>query len=91
MNESPIRRFEAAILKTYGAKPTARGASPVHEKLESGTVWEGTVLIFDLEGHPTAKQCYAWEMNGECRCALRSPPVETAGDAVRASLLPNRE
>lgn len=64
-----------------------RGARErVHEQFEDETVWEGEVLIFDLPGHPTASKCFAWEVDGEITAVLAEGPIETAADAVRASI-----
>ena len=30
------------------------------ENFGSHAVWEGTVSIFELKGHPKATKCYAW-------------------------------
>ena len=33
---------------------------PVVERFEGQTAWQGTVEVFDLIGHPTAKRAYEW-------------------------------
>jgi hypothetical protein len=86
MNESPVSKFEEAILSNLGAKAKLCRKVEVVETFEGETVWEGTVLIFDLTDHAEAFQCYAWEVDGEITCVLKKPPVETAQDAVRASI-----
>jgi hypothetical protein len=32
----------------------------VKETVGGQTVWDGTVEVFDLQGHPKAKRAYAW-------------------------------
>jgi hypothetical protein len=32
----------------------------VKETFHNQAVWEGTVQVFSLSGHPTATRCYAW-------------------------------
>jgi hypothetical protein len=46
--------------------------------------WEGEVLIFGLQDHPTARVCYAWEIDGKVTAILAEGPVETASDALKA-------
>ncbi len=45
------------------------------------------MLEFELEGHPTAARCYAWEVDGVVTAVLGEPPVESPQDAVRASIM----
>ena len=33
---------------------------PVREVYQGKTAWQGEVEVFDLNGHPKAKRCYAW-------------------------------
>lgn len=40
------------------AKPVQ--AVPVRETFRGSPVWEGTVHVFDLKGHPNAARAYAW-------------------------------
>ena len=61
--------------------------------LRRQTSWMGTVHVFDLEGHPSATVCYAWSEpvedseNRQFYAVLHQPPVRSAGDAVRASIV----
>ncbi|MGH3119211.1 MAG: hypothetical protein ACRDQ2_19260, partial [Gaiellales bacterium] len=52
-------------------------------------VWEGEVLIFALQGHPEASQCYAWEVEyGQVTAVLGVPPVRSSAvDAIKASIV----
>jgi hypothetical protein len=86
VNEAPIPKFQEAILATHGAKARLHSVASVNEKFKGEPVWQGTVLVFELEDHPTARLCYAWEVNGEFTCVLHEGPVKSAVDAVRASL-----
>ncbi len=54
-------------------------------------VWEGEVLSFILQGHPTATTCYAWELDGEVTAVLGVGPVDSPEAAVRASILADGE
>ena len=50
-------------------------------------LWQGEVLVFELLDHPEATSCYAWEVDGEVIAVLGVGPVQSASDAVRASIL----
>src|SRR5207247_571707 len=56
------------------------------------TVWDGTVAVFDLRGHPSANRAYAWSYerpDGKRRffAVLHAPPVASPRDAVRAAIV----
>ena len=65
----------------------------VLEKFGLDTVWEGTVSIFDLKGHPKTNKCYAWSsaIDGSSKhryyAVLHIPPVDSPEKAVRASIV----
>ena len=80
MNEIGVAAFQHAIRSTHGVGSQFKWREHVHEVFEGETVWVGEVLMFELEGHPTATRCFAWEIDGE-------GPVQTAPDAVRASIM----
>lgn len=72
---------------------TFREAVPISEQFEGQTVWEGSVQVFDIEGHPDATTCYAWSSPIECSkkrkyyAVLGIPPVDSPEKAVRASIV----
>ncbi len=45
------------------------------------------MLVFRLEGHPTARFCYAWEVDGKVTAVPHEPPVDTLLAAVRAAIV----
>ena len=64
--------------------------APVKEVFRGQTVWDGTVEVFALTGHPKATRCYAWgyhadDKSSELRIvtALGIPPVDSPLAAVR--------
>ena len=59
----------------------------MNECFEGQPVWEGEVLVFELEDHPTAHLCYAWEVDGRVTAVLHTGPVDSPAKAVRASIL----
>jgi hypothetical protein len=55
-----IEELEGVILKLHGAKAKHSKSVPVKETFQGQTVWDGTVEVFKLKGHPKAKKAYAW-------------------------------
>ena len=86
MNEAPLSTFERAIRATHGAGSKLVGRERVVERFQGQAAWEGEVLIFELEGHPSAVRCYAWELDGEVTAVLEDGPVKSAQDAVKAAI-----
>ncbi len=68
-------------------------AVPVSESFQGKTVWEGTVFVFEIKGHPQATKCYAWSspIEGSTKrkffAVLHVSPVTSAEDAVRAAII----
>lgn len=91
MNDLPLPAFEHAIRAMHGAKARLNHRAYVDERFEGGMVWEGEVLVFELDGHPTAPYCYAWEVDGEVTAVLQEGPVDSPEAAVRASILADEE
>jgi hypothetical protein len=93
VTEVPIEALREAIRDFHGCDSTFVESVPaVGQFFSDRTVWEGTVAVFDLIGHPTAKRAYAWssEVPGSDRrrflAVLHSPTVASPVDAVRASI-----
>jgi hypothetical protein len=89
-----IQALQAAIHKGEGCDSKHIESVPVREMFQGKLVWEGTVEVFELIGHPQAKQCYAWghatkNTGREVRIVtvLGLPPIETPVKAVQASIL----
>lgn len=64
---------------------------PVREVFKGQTVWDGEVEVFDLNGHPKAKKCYAWGYRTETGeweyvTVLEIPPVDSAKMAVKIAI-----
>lgn len=85
MNELSVRDIQYAIKATHGADAQFAGRERVVETFQGETVWEGEVLIFELEGH-SAPRCYAWEVDGEVTAVLHEGPVEGPQAAVKAAI-----
>jgi hypothetical protein len=85
-----IERIQNAVEKMHGGRATHSKSVPVNEVFQGKTVWEGVVEIFDLEFHPKANRCYAWEIPGENPdyvAVLEIPPVDSPVTAVRAAVV----
>lgn len=92
--EAPIEALIEAIRNLHGCKATWVESVPVKETFQGKTVWEGTVHVFDLTGHPTASRCYAWsyvsdEKTGKRKffAVLHQGPVNSPQAAVRAAIV----
>ena len=65
---------------------------PLTEQLNGRIVWQGEVEIFDLQGHATAKRCYAFAYTGadnqkRYAAVLELSPVDSPRGAVRSVLM----
>ena len=89
-----IASLQRAILKAHGCESDHVFSAPIEEVLQGRTVWKGRVQVFELMGHPTATQCYAWgnalrDTGNEVRTVvvLGIPPVNSPRMAVQASIV----
>ncbi len=87
MNDVSLATFQKAIRVTHGAEAKLMERVHVVEEFEGETVWEGEVLFFGLQGHPTAQYCYAWEVDGRVAAVLHEGPVDSPLAAVRAAIV----
>ena len=87
MNELGEQGFQRAIAATHGSAARLAGRERVVETFQGETVWEGEVLVFELEGHPSASRCYAWEVDGEVTAVLHEGPVDGPSAAVKAAIM----
>ena len=93
MPKEPIEALKKAIRSLHHCDSTWIEAVPVAETFQSQTVWEGTVQVFDLIGHPIATRCYAWSHavddseNRRFVAVLHQRPVDSPAAAVRAAIV----
>ncbi len=85
--DSPREAVEAG----HGSKADFFEQTPIREVLRGRTVWEGSVMTFVLESHPTAERCYALRVDGEITTVLHEPPVDSPLAAVRAAIAAGRK
>ena len=83
--------FKRAIRALHGAYAMVLGCDFIDDRLMGDPVRCGSVFVFELVGHPTASKCFAWEVDGQITTVLAEGPVQTAVDAVRASIGPDHE
>lgn len=96
MAEVPIEALQEAIRNLHGSESEWVEAVPVTEELEGQIVWTGTVEVFDLLNHPTAKRCYAWSYptEGSKRrflAVLHQGSVDSPRAAVQAVIIKDEE
>ena len=90
---SNIAELRDIIHRLHGATATHRASVPVTEKFNGETVWDGTVEVFDLHGHPKADIVYAWSTDtGDSEkphhvTVLHLGPIASAAHAVRAAII----
>ena len=89
-----IKELHDAILRLHGAEATYLRSVPVTEKFQGQIVWDGTVEVFKLEGHPVASLAYAWAFDADAPkphreyvAVLRIAPVTSPKLAVRAAIV----
>lgn len=93
MTDISTDKFQHAVESRHGGKATLVQSVPVDSYVQGQPVWLGTVHIFDLKRHPTAKRAYAWassiEGGNEDRffTALHAPPIISPALAVRAAMV----
>jgi len=91
-NKEYIERLQTVIRKLHKCDAEHLGSESVKEVFRGQTVWDGTVEVFTVTGHPRAKRAYAWSQNQgtpqeQFTAVLELPPVKSAVDAVRASII----
>jgi hypothetical protein len=88
-----VDQLQRAIEGQHGGKAVLVEAVPVKETFLGHAVWEGTVHVFDLEGHPKATRAYAWSspIEGSDKrrfyTVLHLDGIRSAVDAVRAAIV----
>jgi hypothetical protein len=92
MNDIP--KIQDAIRQMHGCASTFIESVPIEERFNGQLVWGGSVLVFDLQGHPKASRCFAWSHldgkdDGQTRyvAVLNLPPVDTPRKAVQAAIV----
>ena len=94
MAEVEADQLKQAVEQMHGGSATLAQSVPVRETFDGKTVWEGTVSIFDLSGHPTATRAYAWSspIEGSTKrrrffAVLHTARINSPVEAVRAAIV----
>lgn len=89
-----IESLQSTIKRLHGCDVEYLESVSVHETFNGQTVWEGTVEVFSLIGHPKAKRCFAWshqegkgDKDTRFVTVLEIPPVDSAKKAVQAAIM----
>ena len=88
-----VARLQQVIRDLHELESEHIDSVEVIERFEGQTVWKGRVEVFRVRGHPHATHVYAWtyaDDDGKLHhlAVLGVPPVNSAYDAVRASIAP---
>jgi hypothetical protein len=92
MDEAPTEALIEAIRNLHSCEATWVEAVAVKETFQGKAVWEGTVQVFELHGHPTATRAYAWSHvttrdKRRFVAVLHQGPVDSPLAAVKAAII----
>jgi hypothetical protein len=91
-DEAEIQKLAGAIWKLHQATGKHRESVPVREEFRGQVAWEGTVEVFDLVDHETAKVAYAWSHESDSGgrryvAVLGVGPIDAPRAAVQAAIV----
>ena len=92
LDKSDFEELKRAVEELHVCEATYLSTQHVRETFQGAALWDGAVSIFALTGHSAATTCYAWSDHepGSGKhsfyAVLHLAPIESAHDAVRASL-----
>jgi hypothetical protein len=82
------------IRRLHGVKAKHVESVPIKEIFQGQTVWDGTVEVFDISGHPKTNRIYAWIHDTDDPASprrhvtvLHVPPVISPRSAVKAAIV----
>lgn len=88
-----IERLQMVIHQLHGCDSRHLESVPVQEVFRGQTIWQGTVEVFSITGHPKAKRCFAWshkagkdDQDERFVAVLEIPPVESPETAVKVAI-----
>jgi len=91
-DRSEFDELKRTVEELHGCEASYLSTQHVRETFDGTALWDGAVSIFALSGHLATTTCYAWSDHepGSGRlnfyAVLHLAPIESARDAVRASL-----
>lgn len=87
-----VDRLTAEVEAQHECSATWVNSLPVAAKASGKLVWDGTVHIFALTGHPECERCYAWWENEfgpldqrKVHSQLKVDGISSAAEAVTAA------
>jgi hypothetical protein len=90
-----IEKIRDAVQVMHHCSATHLKSVPMREMFGDKVVWEGVVEVFKITGKKLISRCYAWSFDDgtETRfvTVLKTPPVMSPSDAVRAFIVSSRE
>lgn len=92
MSKADFAALKQAVEELHACEASYVTSQHVRESLGGKPVWDGEVAVFGVTGHPAATTCYAWSVEAPhsnrriVYAVLHYAPVQSARDAVRASL-----
>ena len=88
-----VEHLKAGVEAQHECDAKWINSMPVAAKASGKLVWDGTVHIFELAGHPQYERCYAWfdnEFGPLDERKVTSQPkadgINSAADAVTAAM-----
>ena len=91
--EVDAKQLQKAVERMHDCSAVFVQSVPIRERFKRRMVWEGVVHVFELIGHPTATQAYAWSspIEGSDKrrffAVLHQPPITSPAEAVRAAIV----
>jgi hypothetical protein len=88
-----VAELKRAVESQHGGTATLVQSVPVDERHNGKPVWQGTVHVFNLDGHPIATRAYAWSspIEGSTKrrfyAVLHTGPITGPVEAVRAAIV----
>lgn len=93
-----LKALKRAIKDLHGLEAVHLHSEKVLETFQGKTVWEGTVEVFRVAGHPKTSLCFAWNFPDPVKpketryvSVLGLPPVESPKTAVQAYIASRKE
>lgn len=90
-NDEYIQRLQAAIFQFHQCEAKHLMSEPVHEAAHGQLTWAGTVEVFAVKGHPTARRCFAWlhknarrDRDERLMTVLETPEITSPKSAVKS-------
>ena len=92
-NEPALDDFIRSIDRLHNCTASYNETVQIKEVFQGSTVWQGSIHIFNVSGHPDTYTCYAWvsPIEGSDKrkiyAVLKIPPVDSPEKAVKAAIV----